>query len=566
MRTKRLLGAAAAATIAAIAPLSSTIASAAEPTGVGTATVGSTLLRVEVDGGNALSVRVLGDDGSSTIDPAKGVPTSATNLTPVAISSTLVPALNVTSPTVSTSSTGAEDKKSVSPALPAVPAFSGALTADLSSIVDAVGARSGLSTTLSNLAVAGGLLSVPSATASLGTDAAKTATNAQRGISIPSIEVLNLGAVLQAIGLPLESLPLDDLQALLAPLGIALPDISDPAAVVDTVNDALDSLQGQSGALTTELCNTVDGVLDPIGGLPGVDAIDDAAGGIIGGGGGSPVTTPTVPTIPTLEAQALPVSCDSVTGTVQDLVDQLQDVVGSVVTSLLETLDNTSLLSVQGIDVGLVANATSTVESSVADVTGTIGSVKVGALSVPGLDNLDLTSALSVLSAAGDTVSAAVGDVLGTINAQLADMVDVDVLKITELVSPENGYSKATAEVTALVATLTPPALLTGALDTGAGAGDLLDEVGTAVPALAPVMSQLEASLGGLDLLTAPTTITVGQLTSQSNFKAVAATVPGTTGGELPRTGSDAAVPAMAAVLVAGIALGIRRYLHTIAS
>jgi LPXTG-motif cell wall-anchored protein len=45
----------------------------------------------------------------------------------------------------------------------------------------------------------------------------------------------------------------------------------------------------------------------------------------------------------------------------------------------------------------------------------------------------------------------------------------------------------------------------------------------------------------------------------------VSATVPAFTGpaptGELPRTGSDAAVPAMAAVLVAGVALMFRRYI-----
>jgi hypothetical protein len=258
-----------------------------------------------------------------------------------------------------------------------------------------------------------------------------------------------------------------------------------------------------------------------------------------------------------------------VTGTVQDLVNQLNGVVASVVTSLLDTLASTSLLSVQGVDVGLVADARSTVESSVADVTGTIGSVKVGALAVPGVSGLDLTSAAGVLSGAGDAVSAAVGSVLGTINAQLADMVDVDVLKITKNVANVGGYNTATAAVTALTATLTPPALLTGQLNLGNSAGDLLGQVGGTVPALAPLMTQLEAALGGLDLLTAPTSIAVGTLSGQGAFKAVAATPgsPGTptTGGELPRTGgSNAAIPAMAAVLVAGMALGIRKFLNTI--
>ena len=566
MRTKRLLGAAAAATIAAIAPLSATIASAAEPTGVGTGTVSSSLLQLDVDGGNVLSVRVLGTDGTSSIDPSKGASKSATSLTPLTISSKTVPALNVSTPSVGTSSTGAEDKKTVSPQLPSVPAFSGTMTADLSSIVDAVGARSGLSSALSNVGIAGGLVSVPKSTVQLGTDAATAAAKGTQSISIPSIEVLNLGAVLDALGLPLSSLPLDKLQALLGPLGKSLPNLSDPTAVVTQVNQALGTLAGQSGALTASICQQVDGILGTVGGLAGTGAAADAANTIIDTVGST--TGGGVPGVPSLlRAQALP-SCSSVTGTVQDLVNQLNGVVASVVTSLLDTLAHTSLLSVQGVDVGLVADARSTIESSVADVTGKIGSVKVGALAVPGVSGLDLTSAAGVLSGAGDAVSAAIGSVLGTINAQLAKMVDVDVLKITKNVANVGGYNTATAAVTALTATLTPPALLTGALNLGNSAGDLLGQVGATVPALSPLMTQLEATLGGLDLLTAPTSIAVGTLSSQGAYKAVAAT-PGTptTGGELPRTGgSNAAIPAMAAVLVAGIALGIRRFLNTIAA
>jgi hypothetical protein len=566
MGTKRLLAAVAAASVAAIAPLSATIASAAEPTGVGTGSVSSTLLQVDVgDDGSILSVRVLGDDGTSTIDPAKGAPASATSMTPLTISSGVVPALNVTSPSVSTSSSGAEDNKTVSPELPSVPAFSGSLTATLSSIVDTLGARSGLDATLSNLNVAGGLLDVPKATAALGTNAATGEASGTRSISIPSIEVLNLGAVLKGLGLPLGDLPLGTLVSLLGGLGVPLPNISDPAEVVASVNAALASLEGKTGPLTTAICGQVDQVLGTIGGLAGTVASGTAADEIVDtvdGGGGT--TLPTVPDL--LSAQALPVTCDAVTGTIEDLVDSLEGIVGSVVTSILATLDNTSLLSVQGIEIGLVSNAKSTVETSLADVTGTIGSVKVGSLALPGLTGLDLTAAAGVLSAAGDTVSAAVGDVLALVNAQLADMVDVDVLEIDRLVAPDGEYATATAAVTALTATLTPPALLTGALDITGTAAELLGQVGAAVPALAPVMGQLEASLGGLDLLTSPTTITVGHLSSTSAFRPTSVTVPGTTGGELPRTGSDAAIPAIAAVLVAGVALGIRRFVASISA
>jgi hypothetical protein len=509
-------------------------------------------------------VSVLGDSGSSTIDPANGSPVASTSVTPLTISSGIAPALNFTSPAVSTSSSGAEDSQTVSPDLPDVPAFTGSLTATLASIVDAAGARSGVDATLDDLSLAGGLLSIPSATAALATDAATGKANATRSISIPSIEVLDLAAVLEGAGLSLPDLDLDTILGLLDGLGLALPEIPDPEGVVTTVNDTIDSLQGETGPLTADICAEVDGLLGTVGGLAGTGAVDDAADEIIdtvdGATGGVLPDTPDVG----LLSKELPVSCASLTGTVEDLVDELQGVIASVLTSILATLDGTPLLSAEGIQIGLVADAQSTVESSVAEVTGTIGSVKVGALAVPGVSGLDLGAAADVLNAAGDTVSAAVGSVLGLVNAQLADMVDVDVLAITESVSPDGEYAKAEAAVTALKATLTPPGLLTGALDLNGTVGDLLGETGAAVPALAPVMSQLGVALGGLDVLTSPSTITVGQLTSSSSFRPVTASVPGTTtgtpSGELPRTGSDAALPAIAAVLVAGIALGIRRF------
>jgi hypothetical protein len=582
MRTKRLLGAAAAATLAAIAPLSATIAAAETANGVGTGTVSSTLLQVDIgDNGDVLSVRVLGDDGTSTIDPAHGSPVATTSLTPLTVTSATLPGLDVTSPTITSTSTGAEDRQEVAPGLPDIPAFSGSVSGVLSSVVDAAGARSGIDSTLSNISVAGGLLSVPSAAVTLGTDAATGKASATRSISIPALEVLNLAAVLEAAGVALDDLLLDDLVGLLAGLGIALPEIPDPAGVVTTVNAAIDEVQDLSGPLTADICATVDDVLGPIGGLAGTgvvgdvaDTISDTIDNTTGGGTPGLPALPALPSVPSLlSTKAIDVSCDAVTGTVQDLVDQLQGVVAGVVSTVLDVLGQTSLLSVEGIEIGLVADATSSVESSVAEVTGTIGSVKVGALTVPGVSGLDLTSAADVLNGAAGTITDAVSSVLGLVNVQLADMVDVDVLTIEEIVGTDGDYTSATASVTALTAKLTPVGLLTGALDITGSAGDILDQTSTAVPALAPVMGQLEAALGGLDVLTAPTTITVGQITSSSAFRPVSASVPGSTttigstpNGELPRTGNDAAIPAIAAVLVAGVALGIRRFVSAIAA
>ena len=570
MRTKRLLGAIAAGTIAAIAPLSATIAAADDASGVGTATVSSTLLQIDVGaGGGVLHVRLLGDDGSSTIDPANGSPIASTSISPLRISSQTVPALNVEVPGATSTSSGAEDRQSVSPALPAAPAFAGTLAANLVSAVDAAGAHSGLDASLSNVSVAGGLLSVPSASAVLGTAAASGAATATRGVSIPSIEVLNLGAVLEAAGLALDDLPLETVLGLLAGLGIELPDVADPQAVVDALDDAIDSVQGLTGELTTDICNEVDALLGTVGGIAGVDAtteeltdaLDETVDADV-----EDIVGDVVDDVPLL-TKALPVSCDSVTGTVEQLIDDLQATLADVLGTLVATLDDTALLSVEGIEVGLVADAKSTVESSVADVTGTIGSVKVGALEVPGVSGLDLTAAADIISGASDSISAAVGSVLGLVNAQLAGLVDVDVLSITESVAKDGEYAEALASVTALTATIDPSALTgvlgAAAVDPTSSVANLMAQVGYAAPALSPVMAQLEAALGGLDLLASPTTITVGHLSSSSAFRPVSATVPGT-GGELPRTGANAAVPAMAAVLVAGVALGIRRFIAAV--
>ena len=578
MRTKRLFGAAAAATIAAIAPLSAPIAAAAETAGVGTGTVSATVLSVEVgEAGNILSVRVLGDDGSSTTDPSNGAPSSSTNLRPLTISSQTVPALNFASPGVSTSSTGAEDSESVSPALPAdVPTVSGSLAATLSSIVDSAGARSGLDATLTNVGVAGGLLSIPSGGAGLDTNAASTSASASRLISIPSIEVLNLGAVLEALGLPLEALDLSTLFGLLDTLGIPLGDITDPSAVIEEVNGAVDYLQTLPAGteLTPDICGTVDGLLGELGGLTGTVGINDEVEDVVNTveeGTGTVIDTvpdtgtPVDDVLGSLSAQALPVSCDAILGTVNQLIDDLQDIVGDLLGSALSLLDDTALLSVSGIEVGLVASATNAVETSVADVTGTVGEVKVGNLAVPGVSGLDLTSATDVLAGAADTITAAVGSVLSLVNADLANLVDVDVLDIQELVTTEGAYTKATASVTALRATLNPAGLLgAAAIDLNGTVGAALDEIGRTAPVLSPVMTQLEAALGGLDVLTAPTTITVGQLTSASTFRALAAGESTPVGSDLPRTGTNAAVPAMAAVLLAGVALGIRRWVAAV--
>ena len=559
----------------AAAPLLATTTAGAQVANVsaGRADVGATLLSVDV-GDGALSVRVLDDVIAAATGDAPG---ASTSLSPLHVSSSLVPGLAVDVPPVTTSSTGAEDKKDVSPALPSSPAFAGSLHAVLSSVVDAAGARSGLDATLSDLSLAGGLASLPSGTVSALGDAATGNASASRTISIPSIEVLNLAAVLDAVGAPLANLPVDDLLALLGGLGIDVPDLSDPAAAVAELDEAIDYLQTQTGTLTSAICQQVDGLLGGLGGLTGTSGVGETVGTVVDEvAGGTPIGEVVDGVLGGLlgagvGTKALPVSCSSVTGTVNDLIDDLQAIVADVLSTALSLLADTSLLSVEGVEVGMVARSAETLEGSLADVTGTIGSVTVGNLEVPGVSGLDLTAATGVLAAAGDAVTAAVADVLSLVDANLADLVDVDVLDIVEDVAHADGVTNAVASVTALKATINPVGLLSGAALEGT-VGSVLTQLGGTVPAIAPVVGQLEAALGGIELLGSASSITVGQLSSTSQYSASAAQAPTpgpgtpsspTPTGQLPRTGSeDVVLPAMAVAMLAAVTFAIRRRLE----
>ncbi|HSH23613.1 MAG TPA: hypothetical protein VK975_06085, partial [Acidimicrobiales bacterium] len=147
MRMKRLLGTATAAAVLLTGPLSAAALAeepaAAPPTGVGSGLVRSTLLGVDL--GDLLNLDILDDESLSTIDPVNGEPVSSAVLNPVKLTSSVLGPLSLG--TVATSTTGAEDRKSVDATTAGdipLPIVSGLLSGDLSSIVDGDGARSSL--------------------------------------------------------------------------------------------------------------------------------------------------------------------------------------------------------------------------------------------------------------------------------------------------------------------------------------------------------------------------------------------------------------------------------------
>lgn len=591
MNTIRLLGVATAAVLAAV-PLSMGSAGAADPvTGVGSGLVASTVLSVELGtAGELLSVRVLGNDSSSTNE---GSATTSNGLSPFTVTSKTVPALNLTVPPVATASTGPEDAERFEPAALDTPAISGAVNAVLSSIVDGTSARSGLQVGLANLSLAGGLVSVPTGAAQMLTEAAPAVSSGSQTITIPEVNVLELDAVLEGLGLTLADLPVQDILDLLAGLGLDLPDIADPGAVVDELNATIDALQGQTGPVTAELCATVDGLLDTVGGVAGLPTLDTVVSElpIPGTGTGSLPTLPAQPSLPgTLVeippivpvsrilgagygAAALPgdISCANITATAQELLDSVQELLAGTLAGVLATLDGAPLLSVTDVNVGLVTKSSDTVAGSVADVSASIGSVQIGALA-PIVSDLDLTAPTAVLDDLTAQVNDQLGSVLAVLNADLADLVDVEVLQINEAVTEEADVTKAVAEVVALRATITPPDVLGAAalLDLATPVSDVIADLGGTVPALSVAMGELEAALGGLEALTGPSTVTVATIRGTSQFRPVAVVAtpppaaplvapPAAPGATLPRTGGDAVPTVAIAALLAGVALGIRR-------
>ncbi len=591
MQKIRLLGAATAAALAAAVPLSLGAVAAEPVTGVGSGIVASTVLGVELGtDGELLAIRVLGNDSSSTND---GEATTSNGLSPLTVTSKTVPGLDLAIPPVTTSSSGDEDAERVEPDAIDTPAVSGAVNAVLSSIVDATSARSGLQAGLANLSLAGGLVSVPTGAVQMATEAATASSSGAETITIPAVNVLELDALLEGLGLSLADLPVEDLLGLLDGLGLDLPDIADPAAVVADLNEAIDALQGETGAVTAELCATVDGLLDTVGGLTGLPDLDTIVGDLPLPGTdtgslpvlptepilpGSPVVIPPIDTITGVlgagySAAALPddISCANITATAEELLDSVQGLLADTLVGVLATLDGAPLLSVTDVEVSLVSKATDTVEGSVADVTASIGSVQVGALA-PVLTDLDLTAPVAVLNDLTAQVNDQLGAILATINADLADLVDVEVLQIVESITEDGDVTDAVAEVVALRATITPPDVVGAAalLDLAAPVTDVLDELGATVPVLSVVMGELEAALGGVEALAGPSTVTVASIQSASQFRPVAAqaappspTSPTPSAGptpaaQLPRTGSESVPAAAVAALLVGAALGIR--------
>lgn len=562
MRMKRLLGTATAAAVLLTGPLSAAALAeepaAAPPTGVGSGLVRSTLLGVDL--GDLINLDILDDESLSTIDPVNGEPVSSAVLNPVKLTSSVLGPLSLG--TVATSTTGAEDRKSVDANTAGnipLPVVSGLLSGDLSSIVDGEGARSSLLAGIGGgLDLVGGLIDLGKTPEAMTftTSAAPARAEGLRGLNIPSLSLLNLGDLLEGLGLPLADMPLTDLTGLLEGLGIDSVLVGDDVLSTSEITEIVDGLVGGLDVLEAVPTDELDLPLTDTlcGKLEGT--VGGALGGVLGGGG-----------LGDDESCDTALDADGGVPVVGNLLENVDVLLEDILEGVLPTLDGLNLLEVRDIKAGMVATATDSLDSSVADVVASIGSIKVANLDI--LDNIDLTKDLKVLSGLGDTISNLLNTGLG-----LGDLLDIDVLKIEELVAPDGDYTKALSSLTALGVGLKPLSLvgIASSHDEPTARGILGN-----VPLLGGAdMLNLEGLLGGAtSVLTKGLDIKVGHMASEGFFTPVAALTPNlvdppkapkastTPDGKLPRTGGGSTVPAVLAVMLATTAVVIRRTVRT---
>ena len=574
IKTRLVAGGAVVALAAAVAagPAAQAAASSA-----GTSQTTTRVLEVDLgSAGSLLALKLVGEEGTAT---TAGAASALARLRTFDITSGTIGALNLSGPVVEATSSGA---RTVTPpavdlaapagvALPAGLLGGRIVPGTLTAAVDANGARSALGAAVEGLSIAGGLVSAGNLTSNLGATVAATDATGIRGLEAGAINVVDLGALLEGLGIRLPDLPLAAVSDLLGQLGLSVPQLSGTQTLEAAVTDLTGKVSGLTALVPSlQSAALLGDVLDPGTVEDVTDALDPVTAPSDSGSSISSV-------VGTLSQQATDLLASvglSGSSTVQDLVNKINELTGTLTGALndaLKALDAAPLLSVDGVKVGVQAKAARTVEASLSQVTATVGSIKVGSL--PAMPGLDLGAAAGQVSSVLATVQGALDGILSSIDPGLAGIVKVTAFEKTSSVTPAADGTKAVAGLTALTATIAPPATLAQIIQTltgGTGIGDLLAGAGLPLPSLDTAMSQLTTTLGGLNAagfsaqaldlgaLAGGAAIRLGSVSAASTYGAAAATVPGqpVPQGQLPRTGSEG-MPGIAGLAALLLALGI---------
>lgn len=546
MRKLRVAAAATSLSLLGSVATAGVVGAQETPKGVGTSQASTTVLGVQLGAnGSLLGLRLVGDDAQATIDKLVGPVSAFSRLVPLEVKSQAVPALNLPLPAFESRSPGGNgsvDVPTINLSNPAngvaVPAFvaSGTLNlGKLTSGVDAGSARSALDASLKDLKLAGGLVSVSELSSTLGASSGVAEANGSRSVKVGAVRVLDLSALLDGLGLKLSDLPVSTVTALLKQVSATVPGLGNG----DVVQSTIDGLQAQ--------ITTVAGTVSSGAGLP-TGQVTSIVGNLGLGG--------------VVDAGAITAIADPV-ARANALVDQLQGVLADVLGDALSVLDNVTLLTVDGVEVGVNTKAVKDLEGSVAGITAKIGNVNVAGLNLPGVD---LGAAATQVSGLVNGVTGKLQSVLGTISPDLANVVSVSVLDQTKSVKNEGGYNRTRAGITALTATIKAPANLdaiVGTIKGATGVGDVVSQAGLGLPALTDTVPALEAALGGaVQALTQGATVKVAEVMAASDFAAASqGTVVAAPGGELPRTGGEqTGLMALLASAMVGMAVAVRRF------
>lgn len=539
-------------------------AGAAEP-GVGS--TAGTLTVLGLDVGDVLDLELLSDFGTANIDPDEGEPSAAAALSALKLASGLL-GIDEEVPLLEAETTGEEQTASQdNTTLPANQLLGGQLLpASLRTLVDDTGALSSIGAGVADLTILEGLLGVSSTELGFDGNALTTQSDGTRTMTLDGLSALDLEALLAGLGVPLTDLPLDTILGLIEGLGL-LP----------LLDSAIQQLGLPVDVSTEELladpAAAITGLVEDLEALPELLATVDDTSLTETCESTDPLTDPLLGTVGDVLGEDLTEVCSDVTGAVEDLaaIADLEALVDQLLGDLLETilgvLDGAALLSLDVFDVQLLTTATDSLETSVADVTATLGGLSVGALD---LGNVDLLGPAEQVSALVDQVEGTLSGVLGQVDPLLGDLVSVAVLDEVTSVTEDAGVITSLASFTGLEISLAPVDVdaLLASLTGQTSIGDQLTGLGLPLPDASPILGLnelLSAAAPGTDLVTALSsgaTMQIASVSQASTYEVLSASTPAAPAAPqptLPRTGSNDAAWLVFAGLAALGALGLRR-------
>lgn len=403
--------------------------------------------------------------------------------------------------------------------------------------------------------VLGGLVDIATMDSSTNASIDADSSSVQRLLTIGDVNVGNLGALLDNLGVNPLAVACDAVEDAGAALGIGAV-VSDACNQLGAVDTDITGALGTIGAAETGI-GTLETLLAPVCALnPGVcttlfgqidglqldiddiqsDAPDICVTALSAVGDVSGQLDGIIATLNGLTGgvlgnlTALINSATTVAGNLDTASSTLTDACNTLV-GTVEGLLDTSVLSLEGIQVGmdLVADKTPT-----SDVAGSIGALKVGSLTVADAD--DLVALGAQLQAAIDSVEAQLGTVFNALGLSGLPVPQLDLLKVTSSKGKKaNGTYFATGTMRALhlgipSAVVDIPANLPLDVLSGFGGFGL-------------------ASFKAAAISTPAVSVDAGVFTGQAGFRASAASGGTTNPDSLPNTGVAGAGLAFAGLI-----------------